>query len=283
MIGVSRQVYYRSVKSRLLRRQRAEKVIDLVQQIRIQMPRIGTRKLYYLLSSELKAIGVGRDMLFRILRANHMLIEAKRSYHITTDSHHRFRKHKNLIEDMVPEYPEQLWVSDITYVGNRTNPMYLALVTDAYSKKIVGYDVSNNLDQSGAIRALKMSIKSRIYKEHDLIHHSDRGLQYCGDQYQFLLNKKKIRCSMTESYDPYANAVAERINGILKQEFIGQTRNLELDTMRLLVKNSINIYNQIRPHYSCEMKTPNQMHTQQKIKIKTYKTKNKSWASPALI
>ena len=124
------------------------------------MPKIGVRKLYFLLQEELKRLNVGRDMLFRIMKANHMLIIPKRRYHITTNSHHRFRKHKNLIENVVPEKPEQIWVSDITYVGNRQNPMYLALITDAYSKQIMGYDVSSSLDVSGSLRALKMALKN---------------------------------------------------------------------------------------------------------------------------
>jgi putative transposase len=240
------------------------------------MPKIGTRKLYHMLLNNLKNIGVGRDMLFRILKANHMLIEPKRSYHITTNSHHRFKKHKNLIEEIIPSEPEQIWVSDITYIGHRANPMYLALVTDAYSKKIVGYDVSNSLNTEGSLRAMKMANKSRFYKDNILIHHSDRGLQYCSNEYQKLLLKSKIKCSMTETYDPYANAIAERINGILKQEFIGENRNLEIKIMKQLIKNSVDIYNDIRPHYSCHMKTPKEMHKQKRIKIKTYKTKNTS-------
>lgn len=274
MLGVSRQVYYRSLYSTRKRKSKSQKVIELVQQIRVQMPRIGTRKLYYLLQSQLKELSIGRDMLFRILKANHMLVEQRRQYHVTTNSHHRFRKHKNLIDGLVPSQPEQVWVSDITYIGNRTNPMYLALVTDAYSKKIVGYDVSNSLDVSGSIRALKSAIKGRVFKHNELIHHSDRGLQYCSNQYQDLLRKAKISCSMTESYDPYANAVAERVNGILKQEFIGQTGRETLQIMTKLISNSVLVYNDIRPHYSCFMKTPTQMHKQKVIAIRTYKNKS---------
>lgn len=246
----------------------------MVNELRFKMPKIGTRKLYFLLQHRLQEISVGRDMLFRILRANHMLIKPKRQYHITTNSHHRFRKHKNLIENLVPGKPEQIWVSDITYVGNRNNPMYLSLVTDAYSKKIVGHDVSNSLDVSGSARALENAIKSRSYKSNRIIHHSDRGYQYCSNEYQSILTKNKIKCSMTESYDPYANAVAERINGILKAEFIGENNLCELPVMQELVNDSIKTYNELRPHYSCYYKTPNQMHKQRKINIKTYKRKN---------
>jgi len=202
-----------------------------------------------------------------------MLVVPKRRYHITTNSHHRFRKHKNLIENVVPERPEQIWVSDITYIGNRQNPMYLALVTDAYSKKIMGHDVSNSLDTAGSIRALKMAVKARQYKGDVVTHHSDRGLQYCSNQYQEVLLKSKINCSMTESYDPYANAVAERVNGILKGEFIGYKNKHSLSIMKQLVKNSITIYNERRPHYSCYYKTPGAMHLQKEVKIRTYKSK----------
>lgn len=271
LFGVNRQVYYRRTQSVKRRKSRAVKVIELVESIRIQMPKIGTRKLYFLLEEELKQLHVGRDMLFRILKANHMLIQPKRRYHVTTNSYHRFKKHKNLIENVVPERPEQIWVSDITYVGNRENPMYLALVTDAYSKQIMGHDLSNSLDVSGSIRALKMAVKKRKYKNNVVTHHSDRGLQYCSNEYQNLLQRSKINCSMTESYDPYANAVAERINGILKGEFIGYKNKCSLQTMEKLIKNSINIYNEQRPHFSCFYKTPRQMHQQNEIKIKTYK------------
>jgi putative transposase len=273
LFGVNRQVYYRRIRAVKRRKTRAVQVIELVESIRLQMPKIGTRKLYFILEDELKRLNVGRDMLFRILKANHMLIQPKRRYHITTNSHHRFRKHKNLVENVVPEQPEQIWVSDITYVGNRQNPMYLALVTDAYSKQIMGHDLSNSLDVSGSLRALKMAVKKRKYKNNIVTHHSDRGLQYCSNEYQDLLKRSKMYCSMTESYDPYANAVAERVNGILKEEFIGYKNKHSLETMDALVKNSINIYNEKRPHFSCYYKTPKQMHQQNEIKIKTYKNK----------
>ena len=272
---MNRQVYYRSKRTKAQRRQIAQKVIGMVQEIRIQQPRIGTRKLYHLLADKLKNLGVGRDRLFAILKANHMLIEPKRRYHVTTDSHHRFRKHRNLIEGMTPFRPEQLWVADITYVGNKDYPLYLALITDAYSKKIVGYNLSDSLKADGAVKALKMAIKHKNYPDQSLIHHSDRGFQYCCDQYQQVLNQYGIQCSMTESYDPYANAVAERVNGIIKHEFLLDYQ-LELQSMKQLVKESIDTYNLLRPHTSCQMNTPIQMHQQDSIKIKTYKMKKSS-------
>ena len=273
MFGVNRQVYYRAKNSEKKRRQKAEKVVDLVQQIRLRMPRIGSRKLYHLLYNDFREISIGRDRLFAIMRANHMSIVPKRQYHITTDSHHRFRKHKNLIEDITVTRPEQVWVSDITYIGTRKNPMYLALVTDAYSKKIMGYDVSSSLDTSGALRAIKTAVKQRVYKK-ALIHHSDRGLQYCSYDYQDALSDKKLKTSMTEKYDPYQNAVAERINGIIKHEFLSGINVKDIELMKKIVNQSIQIYNEERPHLSCYFYTPNQMHKQSKIKIKTYKMKN---------
>lgn len=273
LFGYNRQVYYRA-KARLERRVRvAEQVVGLVQSIRKKMPRIGGRKLYHLLELSLRKLKVGRDRLFDILRANHLLIKPKRSYHKTTNSHHRFKKHKNLIEHIVPNRPEQIWVSDITYIGTRENPQYLALVTDAYSKKIIGHDVSDSLSAQGSIRALELAVKNRTYKSKMLIHHSDRGLQYCSDDYQEILNQNDIKCSMTEQYDPYQNAVAERVNGILKQEFLLGMKIKDLALMKCLIKASIKIYNNERPHLSCHLKTPEFMHQQSKIEIKTYKRK----------
>lgn len=271
MFGYSRQVYYRTKSKKNKHQKRAEEVISMVRAVRIQMPRLGGKKLYHILESRLKDLGVGRDKLFEILRANHLLIKRKRQYHVTTNSHHRFKKHKNLVSEIEVQRPEQVWVSDITYIGDRETPQYLALITDAYSKKIVGYDVSDSLSTVGSVRALKMAIKSREYKQDSLIHHSDRGIQYCSKAYQHILQKNNLKCSMTEQYDPYENAIAERVNGILKQEFLSGIQIKDLELMRELVGESINIYNQLRPHNSCWLHTPSYMHTQRKVKIKTYK------------
>ena len=172
--------------------------------------------------------------------------------------------------------PEQVWVSDITYIGKREKPCYLSLVTDAYSKKIVGYYIADNLNAESSMMALKMAVKSRKDKTLAIIHHSDRGLQYCADEYQKLLSKNNIQCSMTNNGDPYENAVAERINGILKQEFSIDTYHQNLETMQIIVKESIDIYNKLRPHYSNYMLTPEQMHMQNNIQMRTYKTKSSS-------
>lgn len=274
LFGIDRQVYYRRIKRTSSRQLIASEVVSLVLKIRNTMPRIGAKKLYYLLKIQLNQLKIGRDKFIDILRANHLLITPKRSYHITTNSHHRFRKHQNQILDLKISRPEQVWVSDITYIGKRENPCYLSLITDAYSKRIMGFNVADNMNTQSSLRALKNAIKQRRDKGKTLIHHSDRGLQYCSDQYQKLLHKNNIKCSMTQNSDPYENAVAERINGILKQEFNIDKFNQQLAIMKILVKNAIDIYNNKRPHYSNYMLTPNQMHQQNKIEIRTYKRKN---------
>ena len=276
LFGVDRQVYYRKLKKRKVRQSAAFTVVSMVLEIRKEQPRIGTRKLYFLLNKSLKDLKIGRDKFLNILRANHLLVMPKRAYHVTTNSHHRFRKHENQILDLEIQRPEQVWVSDITYIGKRENPFYLSLITDAYSKKIVGYNVADNMNTESTLIALQRALKQRKNKELPLIHHSDRGLQYCANAYQNLLLKKKIKCSMTQNSDPYENAVAERINGILKQEFFIDNFNQTLPITTSLVKNAIEIYNEKRPHYSNYMLTPNQMHKQSKIKMRTYKRKNTS-------
>ncbi len=283
MFGIDRQVYYRSIRRFKQNRSVAECVVALVYRERQQQPRLGTRKLYYILKPELKALRIGRDKFFDILRANHLLIVPKRSYHITTWSHHRFRKHPNLIKEMEITAPEQVWVSDITYIGKREKPCYLSLITDAYSKKIVGFNVSDSLATAGSLNALKMALKGRIYKQRQLIHHSDRGLQYCSDEYQYLLRRGKMKCSMTQNSDPYENAIAERINGILKQEFRIDNLHLTLPMMQKIVKEVIDIYNDKRPHWSNHMLTPNQMHQQCLVKMRTYKQKNSSSLEAATV
>jgi transposase InsO family protein len=271
LFGISRQVYYRSINNRNKGLVKAEKVISLVKEIRTRMPRLGARKLYNILYDQLEIIKVGRDKFFRILSANHLLVKPTRSYRKTTNTHHRFKKHKDLVSNLKPERPEQIWVSDITYLGGRRKELYLALVTDAYSKKIVGFNLSNSLNASGAISALKMGIKERIYSNEQLIHHSDKGIQYCCEEYQNVLKNNRILCSMTQNYDPYSNAIAERVNGIIKGEFQLEEIDCEFDVMQKIVKQSIEIYNNERPHFSCNYFTPKQMHLQQSVEIKTYK------------
>ena len=273
---MDRQVYYRSLKRSSVRISKAQQVVALVKEKRMIQPKIGGRKLYFMLKEPLKSLSIGRDRFFDILRANHLLIVPKRSYHVTTNSHHRFRKHQNMILDYQITKPNQVWVADITYIGNRQNPSYLSLITDAYSKKIVGHHVADNLNTESSLIALRKALKNKKVNLESLIHHSDRGLQYCSNEYQKLLEKHHINCSMTQNSDPYENAVAERINGILKQVFDIDIYDVETKLRRQIVNESIEIYNEIRPHFSNHYLTPNQMHEQSVLKMKTYKTKNQS-------
>lgn len=260
LFGISRQSVYQSEYRNRKRRERLKDVRQMVQAIRMQMPRLGTRKLYYLLKDEFRAKGLklGRDALFDHLRSEHLLIRPKRNYTKTTNSKHWLKKHPNLLSGRKPTRPEEVFVSDITYVKSRERTHYLALVTDAYSRKIMGYHLSEDLSAESTVQALKMAVSNRI-SDLPLIHHSDRGLQYAATIYQEELRQNNITPSMTDGYDCYQNALAERINGILKEEFLIELCNAggELET---LVEESVDIYNDIRPHLSLDMKTPNSIH-----------------------
>lgn len=239
--------------------------------IRGRMPRLGTRKLYFLIKTELESlcIKIGRDVLFKFLKAEGLLIVPKRSYVKTTNSKHWMKKHPDRTKGMALERPEQLWVSDITYIKTKEGHTYLSLVTDAYSKKIMGYDLQNSLSTTGPLNALKMALRNRQY-DLPLIHHSDRGLQYCSGEYITKLKENKIEVSMTQNGDPYENAIAERINGILKYEFLLiEGFKDHLDALEA-IKSSIKIYNTDRPHMSCQMVVPEKMHQQNKIILKKW-------------
>lgn len=232
----------------------------MVLEIRRFMPRLGARKLYYLIQPKLNEqnIKLGRDGLFDYLRSNHMLIKPKRSYTKTTNSKHWMKKHPNLYKETDVKGPEQAFVSDVTYVESQKGTLYLSLVTDAYSRKIMGYEVSNDLKAEHMVNALKQAIRNRVTLT-KAIHHSDRGLQYCSKQYQDILQQHHIKPSMTDGYDCYQNALAERVNGILKQEFL-LAKCYDIEELKKVVKQSIDIYNRYRPHLSLNMKTPEQVH-----------------------
>ena len=207
MFGISRQAVYQRQWRQDVRMKEKEKVINLVLQERMSLPRLGTRKLYYLIKPKLESQGIkmGRDGLFTCLRLNHMLVKPKQSYTTTTMSKHWLHKHPNFLKDIKLQYPEQVYVSDITYIKSRQKTHYLSLVTDAYSRKIVGYHLSDDLNAESVVNALKMAVKGRN-KDIPLIHHSDRGLQYCSAVYQKVLHKYNITPSMTDGYDCYQNA-----------------------------------------------------------------------------
>lgn len=231
-----------------------------VMELRRFMPRIGGRKLYFLLKPKLLEhdIKLGRDGFFHYLREENLLVKPKRSYTKTTYSKHWMRKHPNLLPEADIQHPEQVFVSDITYVESDEGVHYLSLVTDACSRKIMGYELSHNMKASDTVKALHQAAKNRV-NNGDLIHHSDRGLQYCSVLYQEALARNNIRPSMTDGYDCYQNALAERVNGILKNEFLLH-RCKAFRELQTLVNQSITIYNQIRPHLSLGMQTPEQVH-----------------------
>ena len=231
------------------------------------MPRIGTRKLHYMLTETLQRhnISIGRNKLFDLLAEYGLLVRRRKRKRVnTTDSNHPFRKYQNLIRDLQVLRPNHLWVSDITYISLIDGFCYLSLVTDAYSRKIVGYCLHPTLKKEGPINALQMALKGlQKMPEATLIHHSDRGLQYCCADYIKLLEQRAMSISMTEKGDPYENAIAERVNGILKSEF-GLDRDFEnLKQATDAVEGAISIYNQVRPHASCNYLTPEQAHQKQ--------------------
>lgn len=260
MLGISRQAVHQNIKRNEARAKVLSQTKPLVLSIRRDMPRIGTRKLHYLLKPDFDRlqIKIGRDALFNYLKTEHLLIEPRKNYTKTTNSKHWLRKHPNLLKEIVPERPEHVFVSDITYIKSRERTHYLSLVTDAYSRKIMGYRLSNDMSAENVVKAFNMAIKHRQTNK-GLIHHSDRGLQYCASVYQNVLKKHHVKPSMTDGYDCYQNALAERINGILKQEFLIQKCNNGKE-LGQLVKESIETYNNKRPHLSLNMKTPNFIH-----------------------
>lgn len=200
---------------------------------------------------------IGRDKFFIFLSENDLLIHRKKSFTKTTNSNHRFKIHKNLIKGNIPLGVDEIYVSDITYVRVKDSFSYLALITDLYSRKIVGHDFSDSLNLEGSLRALKMSLKGKCNME-KLIHHSDRGLQYCSNVYTELLTAHKIQISMSEKGNPYENAVAERVNGILKGEFLLSETFKSKALAKQAVQEAIDTYNEYRPHMSINYMTPNQ-------------------------
>lgn len=219
-------------------------------------------------------IKIGRDKFYRFLRTHNLLIPKRRNYHTTTNSNHLYRKYKNLVKDKVPTRPEQLWVSDITYIKTQNGHNYLALVTDAYSKKIMGYKLDNHMKTSLCVDALKMAIKNRKYTNKKIIHHSDRGFQYCNPKYTDFAEKNGIIMSMTEQYDPYENAVAERVNRTLKYEYALKKTIKNTKLAQKMVKNAVYIYNNLRTHFSLDLRKPFEVHNNPNIKYKSYR-KNK--------
>jgi transposase InsO family protein len=236
---------------------------------------LGTEKIHGLIKNELKALNlrIGRCKLNSILKQNGMLVRKRKKFVTTTNSYHRFRKYPNLIKDISITQPEQVWVADITYIKTDDGFNFLHLITDAYSKQIVGFELSDNLKVESTLNALKRALKQRKYPDRKLIHHSDRGIQYCSDEYIHTLIENQLEISMTQNSDPYENAIAERVNGILKQEFsIGDGFKNHLVALAE-IKKSIFIYNHKRPHRSCKMLTPAMAHLNGNYILPSYSSK----------
>ncbi|WP_085943310.1 IS3 family transposase [Aeromonas veronii] len=261
-LGISRQAYYKRNRVADERHAQGQQVVRFVRQVRLRQPRVGTRKLHYLLQGQYDGgLKVGRDRLFQIL-AEHLLVQPRRAYHKTTHSFHRFYRHPNLLkagpEQVTPVAPEQVWVADITYLPARSGPLYLSLVTDAYSRKIVGHHVHEGMHAESVAMAFKKALKQRCGSG-ELIHHSDRGVQYCSGLYQSLHERYGVKCSMTDGYDCYQNALAERVNGILKGELLLQSPQ-DLTQAREMVREAVDIYNEERPHHALKYRTPDAVH-----------------------
>lgn len=251
-------------------------VLTMIKETRSDMPLLGTRKALFLLAPEFLKHGIkmGRDQLFDLLRFHGLLIRCRKRMVQTTNSNHWLKRYPNLIKKMCITDPEQLWVSDITYIRTLQGFSYLSLITDAYSRKIVGYSLHPTLEATGCIKALKMAISSRKYElPFCLVHHSDRGIQYCCADYVEILKEEGISISMTQSGSPYDNALAERVNGIIKNEFYPKRVYQNHKEAEKALSRIIKIYNSKRPHSSVNYLTPDQAHNEMgilKMKWKHY-------------
>lgn len=229
----------------------------MVDDIRARMPKLGGRKLYHELKADFIRQGfkIGRDGFFQVLRQHDRLVKCKKRYYLTTDSKHRFQIYDNQVANLEIKRVHQVLVSDITYLRCGKGFVYLALVSDLFSRKIIGYDVSESLGIASSLRALRMALKA-VRKTDKVIHHSDRGIQYCSHDYVKLLTKNKVEISMAAKGNPYENPVAERINGILKHEFLLNQHFTSLTIVKRSVNEAIMIYNQERPHASLAYMKP---------------------------
>jgi len=261
LLGISRQAIYQREQRQKRRESERVPVTNMVMELRRFMPRLGTRKLYQLIKPQLLELGIklGRDGLFTHLRDQQMLVKPRKSYIKTTDSKHWMKKYPNLLKGLEVSKPEQALVSDITYVESDEGVHYLSLVTDANSRKIMGHQLSRDMKAENVVKALHQATRA-CHQTESVIHHSDRGVQYCSSLYQGVLKLNRMVPSMTDGYDCYQNALAERVNGILKQEFL-LYRCKTFAELKVLIGESITIYNKMRPHLSLGMKTPEEVHS----------------------
>lgn len=262
--GVTRQAYYQATWAQIEGSIEEDLIVKEVRAIRQRHRRIGGRKLIEMLQPFIleHQIKIGRDAFFDMLARNSLLVRKRKRYVKTTNSNHWLRKYPYLIKDVVPQRPNEIWVSDITYwkIDSCEN-LYISLITDAYSRQIVGYHVADSLAAIESVQALKMALSALGAESPlQLTHHSDRGVQYCSYEYVKLLQDYGIKISMTENGDPLENAIAERVNGILKDEYLNDYIIHSIKEARELIKVSVDLYNTERPHLSISMLTPNKVH-----------------------
>lgn len=262
LFGISRQAIYQQKWFQMDRNIEQEIVLQLVREIRKNHPRMGGRKLYTLLAPQLIEcqVKMGRDALFDLLAAHGLLVKRRKRRVYTTDSRHWLRKYPNLVDHWVLDRPNKVWVSDITYLRTAQGLLYLSLITDVYSKKILGFKLAETLEAKHTLEALQMAVATLNGPSEHLIHHSDRGVQYCCGEYIKLLQNYQIQISMGEKGDPLENPVAERANGIVKQEYLDQLKELSVPERVEKTEQIIRLYNHERPHMSCEMLTPVEAH-----------------------
>ncbi|MBL7778229.1 MAG: IS3 family transposase [Chitinophagales bacterium] len=263
VFGITKHAYYKRIKTYKEKERKNEVVLQQVAQIRQQMPQTGTRKLGEHLRPVLPLLGIkmGRDALFNLLRNNELLIRKTKRFHITTDSNHFYYTSPNRIKELHITHAEQVFVSDITYIKTDEAHAYLAVVTDAYSKKIMGWSLEDNMKVTMVKDALTMAHRNCIHHNETIIHHSDRGKQYCCPDYTEFATNKGFVMSTTQKYDPYENAIAERINGILKYEFGFRKTLPTLEMAKKMMKQAVEIYNNKRLHWSLDLQTPQTVHS----------------------
>ena len=287
LLGKSKQGYYQQVKYIYKEEVKTEILLQLIARERSSMPRLGGRKLLVRIQPRLPGeLYIGRDAFFDFLRDKGLLVRKRKNRIKTTNSYHRYTSYRNLIKNLEADRPNKVWVSDITYIETAEGFGYLNLVTDAYSRKIIGWSIGRTLEAKYTIQALQMAIDQLPEGTRDVIHHSDRGVQYCCDEYVMLLKKNHFQISMIENGDPRENAIAERVNGILKDEWLNQMKLTSIEEAFKQLVKIIMIYNQERPHLSLDMETPEYAHNQT-IKFKKlwknyYKNQNQLYEGKKL-
>lgn len=259
--GMSRQNYYRQRRRRRRRQVEQEAVLELVKSERQLQPQLGARKLLKRIGAGLRQAGIkiGRDRFFELLRQKGLLIKRVKRSQKTTDSRHGFRVYTNQLKDLEVTEAHQAWVADLTYLRTWEGFLYLSLISDASTRKIIGYEASDRLEAEGCLASLEQAL-GQLPKGKRPLHHSDRGTQYCCLDYTGKLQTRQISISMTEINHCYENAQAERLNGILKQEYgLGACFKTKAQA-RQAVDQAVWLYNELRPHLSLNYRTPSEVH-----------------------